>query len=271
MRSTVRRNNVNESGDPSAQPILFSHGYGCDQKMWRFVAPEFEDRYRVILFDHVGFGESELSAWDPARHATLRGYADDVLDIIDDLELSDVVFVGHSVASMIGVLAANERPDAFAQLVLLCPSPRYIDDPADGYVGGFSAEAIEGLVAALDVDLNGWAATTAPMIMGNPDVPALTRELAASFCRTDPRVASAVARATFLSDFRTALPGLAVPTSIIRTSQDVIAPPVVGEYMHDRIEGSELLTLRATGHCPHLSAPTETAEAIWRSLASRAA
>jgi sigma-B regulation protein RsbQ len=259
--SVLQRNHVVASV-ASARPIIFSHGYGCDQTMWRFVTPAFEHTHRVVTFDHVGFGASDLSAWKETRHASLDGYADDLLQIMDELDLRDAVFVGHSVASMIGVLAAIKDPSRFGQLVLLCPSPRYIDDPQTGYIGGFSAEEIDGLVTALHDNQQRWADGMAPVIMGNPDRPELAAELHSSFCRVDPRVALAFARATFQSDYRYALPLVTVPTAIIQSETDAIAPRVVGQYMHEHIPNSTLTTLKADGHCPHLSAPHATADAI---------
>jgi sigma-B regulation protein RsbQ len=255
-------NNVRETGRAGASPIVFAHGFGCDQQMWRLVAPEFESQYRVILFDHIGFGGSDKSAWDPQRHSSLRGYADDLLALLRELDLSEVIFVGHSVAAMIGVLAAIDEPQRFAQLVLVGPSTRYLDDPASGYVGGFTQPDIDELLDTLDSNYLGWSAAMAPAIMGNPDRPELGTELTESFCRTDPKVAAAFARATFLSDNRSDLPRLRVPTLILQCSSDVIAPQSVGRYVHEQISNSELVQLEATGHCPNLSAPAETTAAI---------
>jgi sigma-B regulation protein RsbQ len=240
--------------------MLFSHGFGCDQAMWRFVAPDFAVDHRVVLFDHVGAGSSDLSAYDPDKYASLRGYAGDVVEICRALDLSDVVFVGHSVSAMIGVLALQEAPDLFGALVMVGPNPRYVDD--GDYVGGFSRADIVGLLDALDSNHLGWSAQMAPVIMGNPDKPELTQELTNSFCRTDPDIARQFARVTFLSDNRADLPGVAVPTLVLQCSQDVIAPDVVGEYVHRAIPGSVLTRLEATGHVPHLSAPEETTAAI---------
>jgi sigma-B regulation protein RsbQ len=260
--SVLARNNVQVRGDEDGQPIVFSHGFGCDQNMWRFVAPGFEADHRVVLFDHVGFGGSQLAAWDRVRHLELSTYADELLEIITELDLTEVVFVGHSVASMIGVLAAIKAPERFAQLVLVGPSPRYIDDPAAGYSGGFSVEDIDGLLEALDSNYFGWSSAMAPVIMGNADRPALGTELTDSFCRTDPGVASAFARATFLSDNRADLSQLTVPAVVLQCSDDAIAPERVGHYVADQIADSEFVQLEATGHCPNLSAPEETSQAI---------
>jgi sigma-B regulation protein RsbQ len=255
----LERNNVRVTGAGS-QPMLFAHGFGCDQNMWRLVAPAFEAAYRVVLFDHVGAGGSDLSAYDTRKYATLDGYASDVLEICQALDLDDVVFVGHSVSAMIGVLAAVREPERFASLVLVGPSPRYIDD--DAYTGGFTRADIDGLLDALDSNYLGWASAMAPVIVGNPDRPELGGELTNSFCRTDPAIAADFARVTFLSDNRADLARVATPTLVLQCSDDVIAPSGVGEYVHRHIAGSRLVTLRATGHCPNLSAPAETIAAI---------
>ena len=240
--------------------MMLAHGFGCDQHMWRHVAPAFEGDHRVVLFDHVGAGGSDLTAFDPDRYATLDGYAADVLEICAELDLEDVVFVGHSVSAMIGVLAAVREPDRFAGLVLVGPSPRYVD--ADGYVGGFGRQDIEELLDSLDSNYLGWSRAMAPVIMGRPDRPELGEELTESFCRTDPEIARHFARVTFLSDNRSDLPRVTVPTLVLQCSHDVIAPRVVGEYVHHAIPGSRLVVLSATGHCPNLSAPEETVAAI---------
>jgi sigma-B regulation protein RsbQ len=240
--------------------MVLAHGFGCDQNMWRFVAPAFAGDHRVVLFDHVGAGGSDLSAYDPERYGSLDGYADDVLEICDELDLRELVFVGHSVSAMIGVLAAARRPERFGALVLVGPSPRYIDD--EGYVGGFGEQDIEELLDALDSNYLGWSSQMAPVIMGNPDRPELGGELTASFCRTDPGIARQFARVTFTSDNRGDLARVDVPTLVLQCSDDVIAPTPVGEYVHRHIRGSEMVVLQATGHCPNLSAPDETAAAI---------
>ena len=240
--------------------MLFAHGFGCDQHMWRFVAPEFEDRFRVALFDHVGAGGSDQSAYDVAKYSSLDGYATDVLEICEALDLRDVIFVGHSVSSMIGMLAALREPDRFAKLVMVGPSPRYIDD--DGYVGGFSEADITELLESLDSNYLGWSTTMAPVIMGNAERPELGQELTESFCRADPAIAKRFAEVTFLSDNREDLARVSVPTLVLQCSHDVIAPDSVGEFVHQRIAGSRLVTLDATGHCPNLSAPDETTAVI---------
>ncbi len=262
----LERNNVTESGRPDGTPMLFAHGFGCDQNMWRLVAPAFEDTHRVVLFDHVGAGRSDLTAFDPDRYSDLRGYADDVLEICRTLDLTGVVFVGHSVSAMIGVLAAVQEPEKFSKLILVGPSPRYTDD-AD-YVGGFTTEDIDGLLESLDSNYLGWSGAMAPVIMGNADRPELGEELTNSFCRTDPAIASHFARVTFTSDNRADLPAVRVPTLILQCREDAIAPPSVAAYVHREISGSTLVELDATGHCPNLSAPQETVAAITAFLAS---
>jgi sigma-B regulation protein RsbQ len=246
--------------------MMFAHGFGCDQNMWRLVVPAFEDTYRVVLFDHVGAGRSDASAYDRRKYATLDGYATDVLEICRELDLSDVIFVGHSVSAMIGVLAAKREPDRFKALVLVGPSPRYIDD-AD-YVGGFSRQDIEGLLGSLDSNYLGWSSAMAPVIMGNADRPELGEELTNSFCRADPDIASHFARVTFFSDNRQDLASVSLPALILQCSDDVIAPYAVGEYVHRHMSGSQLVIMKATGHCPNLSAPGETIDAIRRFLDS---
>ncbi len=241
--------------------MIFAHGYGCDQTMWRYVAPRFAD-YRVILFDHVGFGGSVRPSWDARRHAALAGYAEDLLEIVAELDLHDIVYVGHSVSAMIGGLAAIQEPDRFAHLVFVGPSPRYIDDPASGYVGGFAEADILELIDALDSNVLSWSTALAPVIMGNPERPDLTAELTTSFCRVDQEVAQAFVRATFLADNRADLDRITVPTLILQCAQDAIAPTAVGRYVNEHITRSELVQLEATGHCPNLSAPDETAAAI---------
>jgi len=256
----VRRNNVKVTGRDDGPPMLFAHGFGCDQHMWRFVAPAFEDEHRVVLFDYVGAGESDAAAYDPERYGSLDGYAEDVLDVCRALELEDAIFVGHSVSSMVGALAAAREPRRIGKLVMVGPSPRYIDD--EGYRGGFTRADIEELLASLDSNFLGWSSAMAPVIMGNPDRPELGAELTESFCRTDPDIAARFARVTFMSDNRADLPEVRVPTLVLQCSDDAIAPEAVGDYVHRAIPGSRFVRLDAMGHCPNLSAPAETIAAI---------
>lgn len=259
----LRRNNVQVRGR-GPKTLVFSHGYGCDQNMWRHVAPGFEDTHRVINFDHVGYGGSDLSSFDPKRLSDLRGYARDVLDVLGALDVRECTFVGHSVSAMIGLLASNLAPERIAELVLVCPSPRYIDD--EGYVGGFSRADIDGLLASLDENYLGWSRSLAPTIMGNPARPELGQELTASFCRTDPSIASHFAKVTFLSDNREDLPRTRARTLVLQCKEDVIAPLEVGQYVHQKIPGSRFMLLDATGHCPNLSAPKEVVRAMNQAL-----
>ncbi|MFD0036860.1 alpha/beta fold hydrolase [Streptomyces anulatus] len=255
-----KKNRVRVTGRENGPVVMLAHGFGCDQNLWRLVAPTLEEHFRVVLFDHVGAGRSDASAWSPERYSTLDGYAQDVIDICQGFGLGPVTFVGHSVSSMIGVLAVVQQPALFEKLVLLTPSPSYIDD--GDYRGGFSEQDIDELLESLDSNYLGWSATMAPVIMGNPERPELGEELTNSFCRTDPEIARVFARATFLSDNRADLPKVTVPTLIAESARDTIAPREVGAFVHAQIPGSELVTLDSTGHCPQLSAPEETAEAI---------
>ena len=257
--SVLNRNNVRVLGH-GRQPMLFAHGYGCDQTMWRFITPAFDDDYRIVLFDHVGSGASDLSAYSRSKYSSLAGYADDVLEICRELELTNVVFVGHSVSAMIGVLAAIKQPDTFARLILIGPSPSYINQ--DDYVGGFTRKDIEELLEFQDSNFLGWSSQLAPVIMGNGDRPELGNELFNSFCRTDPEIAKQFAAVTFLSDNRPDLARVTTPSLVVQTREDAIAPPVVGQYVHEHLANSDLVILVATGHCPHLSAPQQTIAAI---------
>lgn len=261
----LARNNVVVGGNPEGRAMVFAHGFGCDQNMWRFVEPAFRDRYRTVLFDYVGAGGSDSSAYDPERYATLDGYARDVTEILQALDVDDAVFVGHSVSAMVGVLASLAAPGRIGALVLVGPSPRYLDD--EDYVGGFTQADIEGLLASLESNYLGWSTAMAPVIMANADRPELGAELTESFCRMDPEIQKRFARATFLSDNRADLSRVEVPTLVLQCADDVIAPTAVGDYVSRQIAGSRLVHLQATGHCPNLSAPRETVDAIESFLA----
>lgn len=256
----LARHHVLASGPEDGQPLVFAHGFGCDQTMWRHVAPAFTDRHRVITFDHVGAGGSDRSAYDPRKYADLRGYASDVTEIVRALDLKDAVLVGHSVSAMIGALAVIEAPERFSSLVMVGPSPRYID--GDGYTGGFSRADIDELLDSLASNFLGWSAAMAPVVIGNPDRPELGRELTASFCRMDPEIARQFARATFLSDNRDDLRRIPVRTLVLQCSDDVIAPSAVGAYVASAVPDATLVQMAATGHCPNLSAPAETIASI---------
>lgn len=257
--SVLLRNNVTAMGSGDT-PMLFAHGYGCDQNVWRLITPDFTDTHRVILFDHVGAGQSDLSAYDRDKYHSLQGYADDLLEICDELDVRHGVFVGHSVSAMIGVLAAIREPDRFDHLVLVGPSPRYIND--ENYIGGFTEQDIRELLEFQDSNFLGWSSTMAPIIMSNGDRPELAEDLSNSFCRTDPVIAKQFAAVTFLSDNRADLPKVSVRSLVLQCQQDAIAPMPVGEYVQGQLPDAEMVVLNATGHCPHLSAPEETIAAM---------
>jgi sigma-B regulation protein RsbQ len=262
--NVLSRNNVHVTG--SGPPMVFVHGFGCDQNMWRFLAPHFGRRHQVVLLDLVGSGNSDLGAFDRTRYATLHGYAADICEVIEALALRDVVFVGHSVSAMIGLLANLRSPDRFRAQVMVGPSPSYIND--GDYVGGFERADIDALLETLESNYLGWSSNMAPAIMGAPDRPELAVELTNSFCRTDPEIAKHFARVTFLSDHRADLPQLRAPTLILQCSEDLIAPRAVGEYMHKAIPNSTLKVIENVGHCPHLSAPSASVDAIETFLAT---
>lgn len=264
-QDVMKRNNVKVSGN-GTQPMLFAHGFGCDQNMWRYVTPHLEDDYRIVLFDYVGSGKSDVSAYDSKRYDSLEGYAQDVLDVVHALDLNDIVFVGHSVSSMIGVLAANEEPERFERLILVGPSPRYINDTP--YVGGFEQRDIEGLFEMMDHNFIGWANFLAPAIMKNADRPELGSELTESFCSTDPVIARQFAKATFLADNREDLSRVRIPSLILQCSDDMVAPLEVGEYLNRELADSTLRVMKAVGHCPHMSDPEETVALIKEYLSS---
>ncbi len=253
------RNNVTVAGNPTGRPVVLVHGFGCDQSMWRRIIPRLADD-RLVLLDLVGSGGSDVRAYDPARYDSLDAHADDLVDVLTALDLQDVVLVGHSVSAMIVVLASRLAPERVGALALVCPSPRYIDD--EHYVGGFSRETIDSLLASVAGNASVWSAHLASIVMGNPDRPELADELAASFCQTHPEVAAHFAEVTFLSDNRADLPHVTVPTLVMQTREDAIAPEVVGQYVNENIRGSRLVHLDATGHCPHVSHPQETAQAL---------
>lgn len=251
----LRRNNVNVRGMGS-QPMVFAHGFGCDQNMWRFIAPAFHDDYRLVLFDYVGSGKSDLKAYDPKRYSSLTGYAKDLLDVCEALDLTDVIVVAHSVSAMIAALAAREQPERFARIIMLGPSPCYLNDGE--YTGGFERADIDGLLETMDRNYIGWANHLAPLVMNDPAHPELTTELVGSFCSTDPTIARRFAEVTFLSDNRMDLPHVRTPSLILQCSDDLIAPVAVGEYVHRHLPSSTLRVMQVSGHCPHMSHPEET-------------
>lgn len=262
--SAILRNNVKVFGS-GEEALVFAHGYGCDQNMWRHVTPAFEKDYKIVLFDYVGSGLSDSSAFDRNRYSTLHGYAKDVVEILTELELTGVHFVGHSVSSMIGALAYLDKPNQFKTITMIGPSPCYIND--EDYVGGFERADIESLLQTLESNHVAWSANMAPAIMGNPESPELAAELEASFCRMDPYLASHFARVTFLSDNRADLPRVMAKTLVLQCQKDVIAGLSVGEYVHKCLPNSQFVTMDATGHCPHMSAPEEVIQELKQFLA----
>lgn len=264
-KNIIQRNNVKVLGRGN-QPLLFAHGFGCDQNMWRFVTPAFENDYKIVLFDYVGAGKSDASAYNHERYSSLQGYAQDILDICEALDLQDVIIVGHSVSSMIALLAAIEEPEYFERIIMVGPSPCYINN--NGYKGGFERSDIEGLLDTMEKNYIGWANFLAPNIVGNKDRPHLGEELTESFCSTDPVIARQFAEATFFSDNRHDLKKVKTPTLILQCSEDIIAPTEVGEYVAHNLQNSTLRIMKATGHCPHLSHPDETISMIKEYLAT---
>jgi sigma-B regulation protein RsbQ len=260
--SVVERLNATSTGRPDKPVLLLAHGFGCDQGMWRGVLPHLTDDHRVVRYDLMGAGRSDISAYDPARYAALDGHAADVLDICTELDLHDVTLVAHSVSAMIALLAALREPGRFRQLVLVAANPYFLDDPTTGYAGGFSAADLAEAFAALDSNYFTWAEAFAPVIMGVPDSPELGEELAASFCRADPDIARQLLRIMFTTDYRPLLPRVTTPTVLLQCRADAMVPPSVGDHLHAELAGSTLVQLQAIGHCPHISAPAETAEAI---------
>jgi sigma-B regulation protein RsbQ len=262
----VERNNVTVRGE-GTQPLLFAHGFGCDQNMWRFVAPHFEAAYRVVLFDYVGAGGSDLSAYDPDRYDALEGYAQDVIEVCEALDLTDVIFVGHSVSTVIGMLAAIEAPGRFEELVLIGASPCYLNDPPD-YHGGFEREDLEGLLEMMDKNYIGWADYFASLLMQRAEATEVVEELDRSFCSTDPHVARQFAEVTFLSDYRDAVPQVPVSSLLVQCRDDIVAPPPVSHYLEAHLPDATLRMLDAAGHCPHMSHPEATTTAIEAYLSS---
>jgi len=260
--SIQRRNNVHVSGEGPAT-MLFAHGFGCDQNMWRLLQPAYAKRFRTVLFDLVGSGKSDISAYDAKKYGSLQGYADDVLEIVHELGQGPTIFVGHSVSGMIGLLAdlsARATGKGFAGQIMIGPSPCYIND--GDYVGGFARKDIDDLLDTLEGNYLGWASNMAPAIMGAPDQPELATELTNSFCQTDPTIAKQFARVTFLTDLRAELPRLPTPTLIVQCDDDLIAPVAVGEYMHRVMQRAKLAIVKNVGHCPHLSSPSECTRAM---------
>lgn len=259
----LNRHQVKQFGH-GAQTLLFAHGLACDQKVWRHITPGFEDQYKIVVFDYIGSGKSDLSAYDRSKYASLNGYAADIIAICDALALNEVIFVGHSVSSMIGMLAAIARPDLFSRLIMIGPSPRYINDK--DYCGGFEKKEMEELLSLMRNNYSQWANMFAPIAMANPDRPYLIRELTDSLCEADPEITCDFASLTFLGDNRKDLPNLKTATLILQIAEDIVAPVQVGDYLHQHVQNSLLYKMKATGHFPHLSAPAETTELIKKYL-----
>jgi sigma-B regulation protein RsbQ len=259
LNDISRRNNVTVLGHGS-KTLMFGHGFGCDQNTWRLITPAFEEDYRIILFDYVGAGNSDLSAWDHERYSDLQGYAQDIVDICDDLGFEDVIFIGHSVSSMIGLLAVKLRPTIFEKIVFIGPSPRYINDV--DYKGGIEAQDLDDLLELMDSNYLGWSAMIAPSIMGNPEQPQLSEGLAQSFCATDPEIAKTFARVTFLSDNRADLSLLDIPNLTIQCNDDFLTSKWVAEYINQHTKKNTIAMLDSSGHCPHLSDPNGVIQAI---------
>lgn len=263
--STRLRNNVQILGT-GLTPIVFAHGFGCDQNMWRYLTPSFKDRFTLVLFDLVGSGKSDLSAYDFKKYESLHGYAKDLLEIINEVTDQPVIFIGHSVSATIGLLASVNAPEKFKCQIMVGPSPCYVND--GDYVGGFSRADVEELCDTIDSNYLGWSSSMAPAIMGAPEQPELGIELTNSFCRTDPEIAKHFARVTFLSDHRDALSKSKTPTLILQCSDDFIAPLTVGQYMQEKMLDAELCIIENVGHCPHLSSPEASTQAIENYLKS---
>jgi sigma-B regulation protein RsbQ len=263
LQNLVAKNNITIQGTGSKSMFLV-HGYGCDQNMWKFITPQFKEDYRIILIDLVGSGKSDENAYDYDKYSSLEGYADDIIEICDALNLKDICFVGHSVGAIIGLLAAVKRPALFEKLIMIGPSPRYINDAV--YFGGFSQNDIDDLMETLDSNYLGWSSAMAPVIMGNPDRPELAAELEESFCQNNPEIAKHFAKVTFQGDNRSDLNKLTTDTLIIQSMEDAIASVKVGRYVHENIANSKFVILETTGHCPHLSDPNQTIEAMKKYL-----
>lgn len=262
----LERHAVDVRGNPAGRPLVFAQGFGCDQTLWRFVTPAFEDDFTVVTFDYVGAGLSDRSAYDVSRYSTLDAYAEDIVEICRALDLREVVLVGHSVSATIALLASIAAPELFSNLIFIAPSPRYLDDPPD-YRGGFSQADIDGLLAMMDVNATGWAAFLAPVVMGNADRPELAKDLETTFCSIDPVMARQFAEVTFRADNRRDLPRVTTPSLIVQVRDDAVAPMEVGEYMHRHLPDSVMTVIDATGHCPHVSHPRQTIEAMREYLA----
>lgn len=258
----VERNQVVVSGCPDGQPMVFVHGFGCDQSMWRQVAPAFEEKFRVITYDLTGMGKSDLSAYDMRRYADLEAHAGDLLSIMQELDLENAVLVGHSIGATIALLAANQAPERVARLVLVSPTPSFLDDPANGYRGGFSSADLGELIAFLDENHLGWSAQMAPTVAGQPAGEPAAEELTQGFCRTNPAIAQHFGRVTFFTDRRSAFERAARPALILHCRNDALVPMQVADWMSERVPDATLKVLDATGHAPHMTVPSDVVAAM---------
>lgn len=260
MVDILKRNNVNIMGEGN-QTIVFAHGLACDQTIWNTVLPYFKEDYRIVLFDYVGSGKSDFNAFDPKRYSTMHGYVKDFVEILETLHVGKVIFVGHSVSAMIGILASIEKPDLFETLILIGSSPRYLNDQPD-YHGGFEENDIQELLTLMEMNFAGWATVAAAAFMHNPDRPFLTDHLIQSYTKENPKMIKNFAEVVFLSDHREDLAGVTIPSLIMQCSEDSIVPLEAAEYLHQHLKNSKLVVMKATGHYPHVSYPEETVQLI---------
>ncbi|WP_316806398.1 alpha/beta hydrolase [Pedobacter agri] len=259
MHTILIRNNVKILGQGS-QVIMFAHGFGCAQSSWKYITDAFLEDYRVILFDYVGSGQSDQNQYDYHKYSTLEGYACDVIDIIEALGLKDIIFVGHSVSSMIGMIAALQIPESFKKLIFIGPSPRYLNDR--DYIGGFESADIESIFTQIAEDYVGWTKGISPAVMDKAEQPELADFLQECFEETEPSIALAFAMATFKADYRHQIKNLRVPSLTLQSSNDMMAPQSAGEYIHQNTRDNFLVVMKATGHFPHISEPKETIREI---------
>jgi sigma-B regulation protein RsbQ len=249
------------------QAMIFAHGFGCDQNMWRFITADFVDDYKIILFDYTGSGQSDISEYDPDKYSKLEGYAEDILDICEDYDLGDAIIVGHSVSATIATLASLKSPRHFSRLIHVAPSPSFLNDPPN-YMGGFQYSDLEELLDLIDKNYIGWAQYLAPIVIGGQASEWLIGELSSSFCSADPIIAQKFARATFLSDYRSAYAKSTVPSLIIQSRVDALASLAVGDFLNSTTPNSELIVIDSEGHCPHMTHPSITSEAIQKYLSN---
>lgn len=260
MQEILKRNNVNIIGK-GEKTIVFGHGLACDQKIWDTILPYFEEDYQIVLYDYVGSGDSDFSAFDTERYSTMHGYAKDLLEILEAIDVGEVIFVGHSVSAMIGILASIEKPEYFENLILIGSSPRYLNEHPN-YHGGYDESDIEELITMMEMNFSGWATLAAANFMNNPDRPLLTEQLIEVYNEEDPAMMKSFAEVVFLSDHRQDLPEVTIPSLIMQCSEDSIVPLESAEYLHKHLKNSKLIVMEATGHYPQISYPEETVNTI---------